>query len=374
MRVTDSEALASEWNPELRWVVTTRDADVSAYARLVQGGVTNLTVAVPGGHRVAGLPIVELDTSQLHIGDVVAVNPRQSAVQVLYRETDHHHTVFLTNRCNSRCIMCSQPPTNMDDSWLVDEACEIAAHIRRSPRVIGFTGGEPLLLRSDLRRVLETFQAHHPSTEFDVLTNGRLFSDEKLAAQVLNGIRAKVHWMIPIYGHADLLHDDIVNAPGAFDETLDGLLTLQQFHQRVQLRTVLIKPVLRLLPELCAFIARNLPFVDEVALMGCEPIGFALANPDRCRVDLAEWSTVIRRAANILKTARIPTLLMNVPLCALPVDLRELAHQSISDWKQVYAPECGDCTAKDNCCGLFAWHKRGWPPTALKPIRKEVPA
>ena len=42
--------------------------------------------------------------------------------------------------------MCSQPPTRRDDSWLIDEAIKIAAHIRTPPPIVGLTGGEPLLL------------------------------------------------------------------------------------------------------------------------------------------------------------------------------------------------------------------------------------
>jgi His-Xaa-Ser system radical SAM maturase HxsC len=372
MRVTSIEALASDWTPGLRWLVKTHN--VEALTRLVEAGISGLSAALPDRNAPCGLPVVALDTSQIQIGDVVAVTPGQNFVQVLYRETDRHHTVFLTNRCNSNCVMCSQPPTKVDDSWLIDEACDLAAHIPPSPPVVGFTGGEPLLLGTDLRRVLDTFQVHHPTTEFDVLTNGRLFSDAHLATQVLQDLTAKVIWMVPIYGHADVLHDEIVRSEGAFDQTLDGLLTLQQFRQRVQLRTVLIKPVLSVLAELCAFIARNLPFVREVALMGCEPIGFALANPSVCRVDIAEWTDEISRAASILRAAGIPTVVMNVPLCALPEDLRGLARQSISDWKQVYAPECDACAAKKNCCGLFAWHKRGWRPSALRPIGTEIAA
>ena len=37
---------------------------------------------------------------------------------------------------------------------------------------------------------------------------------------------ARCTWMVPLYGHADFLHDYIVQSPGAFDETIDGLLTL----------------------------------------------------------------------------------------------------------------------------------------------------
>lgn len=264
--------------------------------------------------------------------------------------------------------MCSQPPTRYDDSWLVEEAALVAAHIRRSPEVLGFTGGEPLLLGVRLREVIEAFAAFHPVTSFDVLTNGRLFSDKTLAKALLTDTKS-VSWMVPLYAHADFLHDYVVQATGAFDETIDGLLTLHSFGQPIQLRIVLIEPVLRVLPDLCSFVSRNLPFVREVALMGCEPIGFALANRAQCEVDITEWAGVLSSAVRHLTNAGIPPVLMNLPLCALPEELRRFAHRSISDWKQVYAAECATCDAREECCGLFSWHERGWRPTALHPIR-----
>ncbi|MDQ8035569.1 MAG: His-Xaa-Ser system radical SAM maturase HxsC, partial [Bordetella sp.] len=199
-------------------------------------------------------------------------------------------------------------------------------------------------------------------------TNGRLFADARIVAQVLGELAVPVRWLVPLYGHADFVHDFVVQARGAFDETLAGLLALQAHGQEIQLRIVLIEPVLQVLPQLAGFIGRNLPFVREVALMGCEPIGFALANRELCEVDLTEWSGALEQAARVLRRHAILHLLMNVPLCALPRPLWPLARQSISDWKNVYAAECEGCTAKKDCSGLFAWHEKGWKPAPLSAI------
>ncbi|MFX7518151.1 His-Xaa-Ser system radical SAM maturase HxsC, partial [Acinetobacter baumannii] len=64
----------------------------------------------------------------------------------------------------------------------------------------------------------------------------------------------------------------------AFEETLEGFYVLQNYEQPIQLRIVLVKPVLENLLNLCNYIRSNLPFINEVAFIGCEPIGFALAN------------------------------------------------------------------------------------------------
>ena len=289
---------------------------------------------------------------------------------MVYRAGDIHHSLFLTNRCNSYCVMCSQPPTAHDDAWLQEEALDIVRHIEDSPNCIGLTGGEPLLLGTRLRDIIGLLQVVHPETRIEVLTNGRLFSNPQLADDMLVDLRAGIKWLVPLYGHADFLHDFVVQSPGAFEQTLDGLLTLQDYAQSIQLRIVLIKPVLEHLVQLCEFIGRNLPFVQEVALMSCEPIGFALANRALTEVDLLAWSETLRAASRILQRYRVHHLYMNAPLCALPQELWPYAHRSISDWKQVYKPACDGCVVKSRCAGLFAWHSKGWTPAAVRPFEE----
>jgi His-Xaa-Ser system radical SAM maturase HxsC len=372
MRTVTCSSLPRIWAPNRRYLIIARsEDDVRVVERITAQGVSGLSVAtIAGVSFPTNLPTVALQDEPLYEDDIVAVAPRQQQVHVLLRSRDLHHTVFLTNRCNSLCLMCSQPPSKQDDSWLVQEAKDICRHISVAPQTIGFTGGEPLLLGGQLREILDTYRSLLPDTRFDVLTNGRLFSDPALAQFLLADLD-RVTWMVPLYGHADFLHDFIVQSHGAFDQTISGLLELQAHQQPIQLRIVLIQPILSWLPQLCSFIARNLPFVQEVALMGCEPTGFALANKDLCRVDMGDWASTLEGAVDTLTRYGLQPVLMNLPLCALPRNIRRYAHRSISDWKQTYAEECSKCSAKDDCSGLFAWHERGWKPTKLTAITEE---
>jgi len=358
-RVVELDELAAEWLPGLRFAVTTATDEQ-------RGTVTKLRENGLGGVQwIAG--------ADLRPGDVVLPSPGHDRASVLFRESDLHHTLFLTNRCNSRCLMCSQPPTPQADDWLVTRAMDVVRHVRIPPRRIGLTGGEPLLLGSALRRLHDDIAQRWPDTHIDVLTNGRLLADPEFARQTLAGLQGRTSWLVPLYGHADFLHDFVVQSPGAFDETIAGLLNLRQHEQAVQLRIVLIEPTLRSLPPLAEFIARNLPFVREVALMACEPTGYALANADVCKVDLLDWSSTLTHACAVLRRHRIPYLFMNAPLCALPRSLWSDARRSISDWKNVYAAECERCAVKADCSGLFAWHERGWKPAAIQPIEEVEP-
>jgi His-Xaa-Ser system radical SAM maturase HxsC len=242
-------------------------------------------------------------------------------------------------------------------------------HVQSAPPLIGISGGEPLLAVEGLWHLLHAVAFHWPETAVEVLTNGRLLGTDRVRDILFSEAPANVRWLVPLYGHADFLHDFVVQSPGAFDETLDGLLTLQAHRQPIQLRVVLIEPVMEVLEELCRFIGQNLPFVDCVALMACEPTGFALANRALCELDLVSRQPALERAARVLARYRVPFVFMNTPLCALPRHLWPHASKSISDWKNVYAEECGSCAVRDSCCGLFAWHDN-WKPTQLQPIKE----
>ncbi|MDQ2139986.1 His-Xaa-Ser system radical SAM maturase HxsC [Alcaligenaceae bacterium B3P038] len=354
--VVSLDRLATTWHPDRHYLIlVSDDAAKTTIDRLRIAGADNIGWVC---------------SDELIDGDVVSPLASRDVAVVLFRPSDMHHSLLLTNRCNSYCLMCSQPPTTNADDWLVQEAIDVIRHIEASPSVLGLSGGEPLLLGRALRVVIDAVAQYHPNTRIEVLTNARLFSNAELAEQLLDEISSNVTWLIPLYGHADYLHDFVVQAPGAFDQTIAGLLNLREWEQAVQLRIVLIEPVLKVLPELAAFIGRNVPFVREVAMMACEPIGFALANSAHCSVDLVEWELVLGSAATSLRRHRVPFLFMNLPLCALPPSLRSYAHRSISDWKNVFAAECSSCVVKDDCSGLFAWHERGWKPTNIKALQE----
>jgi hypothetical protein len=43
----------------------------------------------------------------------------------------------------------------------------------------------------------------------------------------------------------------------------------------------------------------------------------------------------------------------NHQLCTIPADIWPFARQSISDWKNIFVPECEGCSLKPACAGFF---------------------
>lgn len=286
-------------------------------------------------------------------GDVVRITP-QRAVSVIYRVNASINSLLVTERCNSFCVMCSQPPRNIDDSYLVEQWMRAIPLFARNTREIGITGGEPTLLGNQLMRLLRQLKSYLPNTAVHMLSNGRNFQKLELA-QALAAIRhPDIMLGVPLYADVAAVHDFVVQADGAFDETVRGLLNLRRCSISIELRVVIHRATYERLPALARFIVRNLQFVDKVALMGLEITGFTKTNLSELWIDPVDYQPQLREAVDILTRGKVATSIFNHPLCVLDEKLWPLAVKSISDWKNEYMPECDGCALMQQCGGFFS--------------------
>ncbi len=159
---------------------------------------------------------------------------------------------------------------------------------------------------------------------------------------------------IPLYADLPELHDYVVQAKGAFDETMRGVLNLKRARVRVEVRFVIHRDTFGRLPDFARFVARNLTFVDHVALMGLELVGFARSNIETLWVDPIDYQRELLDAVVTLDRAGMPVSIYNHQLCALDRRLWPFARKSVSDWKNAYFDECTACAQRDACGGFFA--------------------
>ncbi|MDP7736491.1 His-Xaa-Ser system radical SAM maturase HxsC [Mycobacterium paragordonae] len=305
-------------------------------------GISLNYVRVPGGF------------AELGEGDVLAIQPRSGRVQALYRRSSRHNFFLVTERCNNYCLMCSQPPKKVDDGWVIDLIAETLPLVDPATPALTFTGGEPLTEWRKFIGLLELTRNLLPNTAVHVLTNGRAFATADITNAWARVDHPKLSVGIPIYAAVDSLHDYVVQAKGAFDETVLGVLRLKDRRQRVEIRVVLHALTAPRLRETCTWIARNLSFVDHVALMGMEHTGFAIANDDKLWVDPLDYQEHLKAGVDVLSTAGVNVSIYNLPLCVLDPGVRPFAVQSISDWKNTYVEECEGCSARGECAGFFS--------------------
>lgn len=286
-------------------------------------------------------------------GDVVLVIPGRKTLHRLIRSSSKHNTLLVTEQCDQKCIMCSQPPkpyhTDMFDSFL--EAVKLAPN----NATIGVSGGEPLLHKERLFDFLKKAQSARTDIHFHVLTNAQhLVPSDEASLKTLD--LRRIVWGIPIYSADRVVHDTIVAKYGAFDTLEHSLALLGRVGAVIELRTVVLKSNIRGLEVLANHISRHQSFAKVWAIMQLENIGFARMNWDNEFCDTSVDFEGVANAVDVVTGRGLATLLYNFPLCTVPDAYRRYCVASISDWKQKFLEKCIGCSLRSTCTGFFEWY------------------
>ena len=277
------------------------------------------------------------------------------------------NTLFVTEQCNNHCLMCCQPPKQIEDiESLFKENIHIVRTAPKELKVIGISGGEPTLLGDRLFDLIEEIRLQLPDTDIHLLSNGRAFSNPAYTHKLREVAGDHICIGVPFHSDYPGDHDLIAGARGAYTETILGLYTLASENISIELRVVINRLNYSRLPIMSEFINKNIPFVEWVAFMGMEKTGLAVRNNNKIWIEPQEYIPQLIEAVKRLYDWDIDTAIYNIPLCLLPQDYHIFAKQSISDWKVNYLPICKDCVLRNNCCGSFATSVE--PYLGLKPF------
>lgn len=307
------------------------------------------------GRAASGLPAIHKAHQVEHIneGDILRLDFKKGFVRSLYRVGSPHNSIFATDRCNSNCLMCSQPPKDIDDSEMIMEHLRLISLIPPTTPTLGISGGEPTLLGADLFRIIAACKEHLPITRIHMLSNGRRFTDPEYAAGLAQINHSDFMVGIPLYSDVASHHDFVVQAHGAFDQTMVGFHNLGRYGVRIEVRIVVHKQTYERLPRLTDFIYRNLPFVEHVAFMGLEMMGYTKTNLKTLWIDPIDYQDQLEEAVLGLALRGMNVSIYNHQLCVLRRSLWPFARKSISDFKNIYLDSCQACTVLDDCGGLF---------------------
>lgn len=342
-------------------------ADLCGYAGVLTREILSPDKADVLSQTAPGLIHSLFSLEQLKDGDVAALNPNGS-IRTLYRRASPHNAILVTERCNSFCVMCSQPPRPMDDGHLIDQHLRLVELIDPDVEALGITGGEPTLLKRDLLRLIEGCKTLLPSTALHVLSNGRLFYYGSLARDLAAIDHPDLMIGIPLYSDIDWEHDHVVQVAGAFDQTLIGLQNLGRYGVPVEIRVVIHRHTYKRLPSLAEFIYRNLTFASHVAFMGLEIMGFAVPNLSELWIDPVDYSGELVTATEFLAGRGMNVSIYNHQLCVVPQEIWSFCKPSISDWKNDYLPACQECVVRERCGGFFSSSLRRGYSSSIRPI------
>jgi len=296
--------------------------------------------------------------NHLEVGDIVLIHPN-GMVYTLFRKNSSHNSLFITDRCNSNCLMCSQPPKNVDDlDYYYHINSRLIDMIPPTTRELGITGGEPTLLGQRFIELLSHITRKLPNTEVHVLTNGRSFAWKNIPKAIFDVNNPRIVFGIPLYSDYHLLHDYIVQAKNAYFQTLLGFHNMARYGLRLELRIVLHRQTYKRLSMLAKFIFKNLPFVEHVAFMGLEYTGYTPKNGELLWIEPDEYSNELEESVLFLDSMGMNVSIYNLQLCILRPSLWKFARKSISDWKRDYLSQCQQCLLLNECGGVFATSKK----------------
>jgi His-Xaa-Ser system radical SAM maturase HxsC len=249
--------------------------------------------------------------------------------------------------------MCPQPPGKDAEYYFEQSILMISLMKDKKGGHLGITGGEPTILGPELVKIIGLCRKLLPGTILTLLTNGKKLRDFEFTKDLASVGWPNLRFEIPLYADNDTEHDEILESPGSFYETMEGLHNLALLNQPVGLRTVLHSLTIERLVQFSEFVYRNLPFVFQVAFMGMETTGKAKDNLNILWIDPFEYQDKLSSAVYHLHRRKIPVSIYNHQLCLLPNDLWRFARRSISYWKETYLPICIGCSLKNVCCGIF---------------------
>jgi His-Xaa-Ser system radical SAM maturase HxsC len=286
-------------------------------------------------------------------GDVVMLTPGRNILHRLIRKTSAHNTLLITEQCDQKCIMCSQPPKELHVDLF--DAFSEAILLAPFETTIGLSGGEPMLHKARLFEFIAKANLARPDLRFHVLTNGQHFEPSDLAA-LKNIELSTVLWGIPVFAADPDVHDKIVVKSGAHAKLHESLALLGSVGADIELRTVVMRTNVNGLPQLATHLATHVPYAHFWAMMQMENIGYARMNWDTEFSDNSRNFSPIGQAISLAVTKGLETTLYNFPLCTIPEPYRRYSVRSISDWKQKYLPVCEACNMRTSCGGFFQWY------------------
>lgn len=272
--------------------------------------------------------------------------------------------LFMTNKCNSNCIMCplaeSVRRKNVEshEEWINEYIEALPTNVK----YLNITGGEPTFNTTFFLKTMESLKKKFPCSDFQLLTNGRSMSDLTFIEKVVNVSPKGMRYAIPIHSSDEYIHDSITRSKGSFIQTDKGIKNLLANQQKVEIRVVVSKKNIDSLTMLSQYIIKEYPGVFCVNFMGMEMMGNAALNREDLWIDYSDAFKKCRKAIDTLVDSGIDVQLYNFPLCSVDRGYWHIAAQSITDYKVRFMEECSNCSVKEICGGFFSSTKQVMKP------------
>lgn len=285
----------------------------------------------------------------------------------------------LWNRCNSNCIMCTNPPGfKRPENSKAYTMQKVIARIKREKykikpnEIIHFSGGEPTI-HPNFMEVIRWTRKEFPENQVVFATNGRRLAYNKFTKELLKTRNMRME--VAILGDNAALHDAITRSPGSFQQTITGLENLFQ-HKKpdhfVEIRIVLIKPNYKRLDKICEFIFSKFPKAERVVVIFPELEGWAEKNIQQVGITYKQVRLYVEKATKRWADSFREFLLYHFPLCTLDYAIWQYTRRSLDKEAMVFTKSCHQCAYKDSCLGIHPEYAKNIGVDEFFPIKEKI--
>ena len=290
------------------------------------------------------------------VGEYSILEFGKDGVYVYYDSTSIDNALFITNKCNSNCVMCPTSDIVRKNSGIesIDNLLKISSQIPNDAAHITITGGEPFLLKKDIYKLFSYLKSNLNEIEYLLLTNGRALADKEYFDLFKYNVPDNIIVGIPIHGYDNITHDGITRAKNSLQQTVKGIKNLLSVHIRVEIRIVVSKLNAKFIDKIVDLVVTELKGVYTVKFIGLEMLGNARRNINQVWMNYNDSFKYLRSPIKKLVLNGFNVGIYNYPLCCVDKGYWSMCEKSITDDKIRYLPECDACSKKDACGGMFS--------------------
>ncbi|MDD4931124.1 MAG: radical SAM protein [Candidatus Colwellbacteria bacterium] len=268
--------------------------------------------------------------------------------------------VCVWNRCNNRCVMCTNPEgfgdVSLSGPYSYEGVLSRVLRIKDIPdsaaEAICLTGGEPTS-HPEFLRLVSTIKRELPNNQLILATNGRMFAYEEFARKYLAIGSSKIE--IPIHGSEARLHDAITCVKGSFEQTIQGIeniLKYMSFEHELEIRLVLTKINLHDTRAILDLVKESFPRITRVVVIFPEFEGMCAKNMEVVGLKYSDVKEEMTGLISEWKESFDGLSLYHFPLCSLPVGLWGYAWRTLRGNEIMFPEQCNGCRFKKYCLGV----------------------
>lgn len=281
--------------------------------------------------------------------------------------------IAIWNKCNNKCLMCSNPPNyGKWGDYGFDALASRIKKISRTEKEIYLTGGEPTL-HPDFFALLNLLRKRCPNARIVLDTNGRMFYYKDFFKKCLN--YGNLEFQISLCGHAATLHDKITGAKGSFEQSVGGIKNLLLSGikgKEIEIRVVIHKLTLESLEKIYNFIGKNFPQIERLIFIFMEFEGAAGENRKIVGITYAKARPYLEKFFRKIENPHFKIRFYHFPLCVLPFGFWPYLWRTLPEKEIAFLPSCSDCFYKKHCLGIHKDYLKYIGEREFRPIRKKI--